>query len=130
MCYHNSARSQMAEGLLRSLCPQKYVVESAGLVPSIVSPYAVEAMREIGIDISQHTAKKLEEFITSDLDYVITVCDHVKETCPVFLRGKKYLHKSFKDPNKQNENEKKKIEYFRKVRDELQEWIGKAFGNK
>jgi arsenate reductase len=89
LCTGNSARSQMAEGLLRHDGGDRFEVESAGVNPSRVRPEAIEAMREIGIDISGHRSKSAEEFVGQDFDYIITACDNAKETCPVrdrFLR--------------------------------------------
>ncbi|HEX9960364.1 MAG TPA: arsenate reductase ArsC, partial [Pyrinomonadaceae bacterium] len=84
LCTGNSARSQMAEGLLRELGEGKFEVESAGVAPSSVRREAVKAMGEIGIDISSHRSKSADEFIGQQFDYIITVCDNAKETCPVF----------------------------------------------
>jgi arsenate reductase len=84
LCTGNSARSQMAEGLLREIGADKFEVESAGVVSSFVRPQAIEAMREIGIDISGHRSKSLDEFLEKPFDYVITVCDNAQENCPIF----------------------------------------------
>src|SRR5436309_6976989 len=88
----------MAEGLLRRMAPDRFEVESAGVEPSHVRPQAVEAMREIGIDISGHRSKSVGEFTGQEFDYVITVCDHARELCPVFPGRTKHLHWSFPDP--------------------------------
>ena len=88
ICTHNSARSQMAEGLMRTLYPDRYVVFSAGTEPRGVNPYAVKGMAEIGIDISLHRSKSLDEFLDMKFDYVVTVCDHAKQICPFFPGGK------------------------------------------
>jgi len=88
LCTHNSARSQMAEGLLNALYGDRCIAYSAGTEPSNLNPYAVEVMSEIGIDISHHHSKSVEEFRNGDFDYVVTVCDSAKETCPIFFRWK------------------------------------------
>lgn len=128
ICTHNSARSQMAEGLLKALYGDRYEVYSAGTYPTEVNPYAIKVMSEIGIDISNHKSKSIEEFIGMDIDYVITVCDKAKEICPYFPGAKNYLHQSFEDPASYEGNEEKKLEVFRKVRDQIKEWIIKTFG--
>ena len=97
ICTHNSARSQMAEGMLREYCGDKFDVFSAGIAPSRVNPYAIRVMEEIGIDISEHSSKHLEKFEGSDFDYVVTVCDDARETCPVFKGGDIKLHRSFRE---------------------------------
>ncbi|MFN2513962.1 MAG: arsenate reductase ArsC, partial [Pyrinomonadaceae bacterium] len=84
LCTGNSARSQMAEGLLRHEAGVRFEVQSAGVTPSSVRPEAIQAMKEVGIDISKHRSKSVDEFVGQDFDYIITVCDNAKETCPVF----------------------------------------------
>ncbi len=98
LCTGNSARSQMAEGLLRHDGGELFEVESAGVKPGSVRPEAIRVMREIGIDISGHRSKSVDEFIGRDFDYVITVCDNARETCPVFPGKTQRLHQSFEDP--------------------------------
>ena len=98
LCTGNSARSQMAEGLLRHEAGDRFEVFSAGTRPTHVRPEAIEAMAEIGIDISSHRSKSVDEFVGQDLDYVITVCSNAKETCPVFPGATKRLHWPFDDP--------------------------------
>ena len=88
ICTHNSARSQMAEGILRTLYGDRYEAYSAGTQPTKVNPYAIKVMSEIGIDISNHRSKSAEEFRGKEFDYVVTVCDNVKEACPFFLAVK------------------------------------------
>jgi len=128
ICTHNSARSQMAEGLLRALYGDRYEVYSAGTQPSKVNPYAIKVMSEIGVDILNHRSKSIEEFRGTEFDYVVTVCDKAKETCPFFLGGKEYLHKSFRDPFDFEGTDDEKMKIFRQVRDEIEEWIIKTFG--
>lgn len=119
LCTGNSARSQMAEGLLRHDAGDRFEVESAGVEPSFVRPQAIEAMREIGIDISNHRSKSLDEFLKKPFDYVITVCDNAKEHCPVFPGNAKQIHWSFDDPASAAGNEAEQLAVFRRVRDEI-----------
>ena len=128
ICTHNSARSQMAEGILRSLYPKEHDVYSAGTEPTEVNSYAVKVMDEIGIDISQHTVKNIKEFVDEIFDYVITVCDQAKESCP-FFPGRKIIHKSFPDPSRLEGSETEILEGFRAVRDEIMAWIASTFKN-
>ena len=124
LCTGNSARSQMAEGLLRELGADEYAVESAGVAPSAVRREAVEAMREIGIDISGHRSKSVEEFAGQNFDYVITVCDNAKETCPVFSGDAKRIHQSFTDPPPETVGDyESRLKIFREVRDQMREWL-------
>src|SRR4051812_582401 len=95
LCTGNSARSQMAEGLLRHDGGDKFEVESAGVISSFVRPQAIEAMSELGIDITDHTSKSVDEFAGQEFDYVITVCDNAKENCPVFPGRTARIHWSF-----------------------------------
>lgn len=120
LCTGNSCRSQMAEAFIRSFDP-KLNVYSAGTKPaSKVNPYAVKVMSEVGIDISSHYPKDVDEFITKSFDYVITVCDNAKETCPVFTgKVKNRLHIGFEDPADATGTEDEIIAVFRKVRDEI-----------
>ncbi|MGC8819382.1 MAG: arsenate reductase ArsC [Athalassotoga sp.] len=127
ICTHNSARSQMAEGFLRSMYPDRYEVASAGTIASHVNPYAIEVMKEIGIDISNHRSKSIEEFKRMSFDYVITVCDKANETCP-FFPGKVHIHRNFEDPALAAGSDEEKLKVFRKVRDEIRAWIEENFG--
>ena len=130
LCTGNSARSQMAEGLLRELGAGKFEVESAGVAPSSVRPEAIEAMREIGIDISSHRSKSVDEFIGQKFDYIITVCDNANESCPVFPGEAKRIHQSFEDPPPATVRDyDSRLKIFRRVRDELSEWL-KTFINR
>ena len=119
LCTGNSARSQMAEGLLRHDAGDKFEVESAGVISSFVRPQAIEAMREIGIDISGHTSKSVDEFAGEGFDYLITVCDNAKENCPVFPGKTTRIHWSFDDPAEAVGSEEEKLSVFRRVRDEI-----------
>jgi len=127
ICTHNSARSQMAEGLLRSLYGDQYEAYSAGTEPSDINPYAIRAMAEIGIDISMQHSKSIEEFRGTEFDYVVTVCDHAKEVCPFFPNAEKYLHKNFKDLSSLEDSERKRMEFFRSIRNEIKEYIKSVF---
>ena len=127
VCTHNSARSQMAEGLLNSLCGNKYQAFSAGTEPSVVNPYAIQVMSEIGIDISKHRSKSINEFLEQKFEYVITVCDHANETCPFFPGGLKRLHQSFEDPASFKGNDADTLSEFRRIRDEIKDWIVEEF---
>ena len=121
LCTGNSARSQIAEGLLREIGGKKFTVESAGVIKSFVRPQAIEAMKEIGIDISGHRSKSVDEFTGQEFDYVITVCDNAKESCPVFPSNVKRIHWSFDDPAEATGSEEEKLAIFRRVRDEIRE---------
>lgn len=129
ICTHNSARSQMAEGLLNALYGDKYEAYSAGTEPSRVNPYAIRAMAEIGIDISHHRSKHLREFLGIEFDYVVTVCDKAKDSCPFFPGGKEYIHQGFEDPSGAQGSEEEIMEKFRCVRDKIREWIESFFGD-
>ena len=119
LCTGNSARSQMAEGLLRHFAGDRFEVFSAGVLASFVRPQAITAMNEIGIDISQHRSKSVDEFLDKQLDYVITVCDHANQRCPVFPGAVTRIHWSIDDPVVYGPEEAQ-LEAFRRARDELQ----------
>jgi arsenate reductase len=124
LCTGNSARSQMAEGLLREIGGNKFEVESAGIAPSAVRPEAIEAMREIGIDISAHRSKSADEFTGKRFDCIITVCDNAKETCPVFPGNATCIHRSFEDPPPETVGDyESRLKIFRRVRDEIHAWL-------
>jgi len=119
LCTGYSARSQMAEGLLRFDGGPKYEVFSAGTCPSHVRPEAIEVMREIGIDISGHRAKSVDEFAGQYFDYVITVCDNAKQSCPIFPAKTKRIHWSIQDPAMVQGSERERLAAFRRTRDDL-----------
>ena len=121
LCTGNSARSQMAEGLLRDLAGDKFEVESAGTIASFVRPQAIAAMAEIGIDISEHRSKCLDEFLDTEFEYVITVCDNANESCPVFPGNARRIHWSFDDPAEVKGDDEEVAEVFRRVRNEISE---------
>ncbi|MGD8979664.1 MAG: arsenate reductase ArsC [candidate division WOR-3 bacterium] len=127
ICTHNSARSQMAEALLNKLGGEKYVAYSGGTEPTAVNPHAIKAMADIGIDITGKQGKHVNTYKGQTFDYVITVCDHAKETCPFFPGAKKYLHQGFQDPSGFIGTEEEKDAAFRRVRDEIKSWIESTF---
>jgi arsenate reductase len=120
LCTGNSARSQMAEGLLRDLAGDRVEVVSAGVAPTHVRAEAIAALKEIGIDISNHRSKSIDEFLTQAFDYVITVCDNAHQHCPLFPGGRR-IHWSMEDPAAVKGDEKTRLAAFREVRDELRE---------
>lgn len=121
LCTHNSARSQMAEGLLRKMAGDQFDVFSAGTEQTRVQPLAIEAMRESGIDISGHRSKTLDEFAGEQFDYVITVCDRANESCPIFPGTTERIHWSFDDPTAVTGPEEQKLRAFRTARDAIQQ---------
>lgn len=112
LCTANSARSQMAEGILRHLAGDRFEVFSAGTRASLVRLEAIAACAEIGIDLSTHRSKNVDEFLNQPIDIVITVCDHAKEVCPIFPQGPRMLHWGFPDPEPT-------LESFRLIRDQI-----------
>ncbi|MDQ1559221.1 MAG: hypothetical protein QOD32_2281 [Pyrinomonadaceae bacterium] len=124
LCTGNSARSQMAEGLLRHDGGGRFEVFSAGVSPSRVRPEAIEAMREVGVDISVQRSKSVEEFAGQAFDYVITVCDNAREQCPFFPDGTQRVHWSFDDPAAVEGDAATRLAVFRRVRDEIRARLG------
>jgi arsenate reductase (thioredoxin) len=123
LCTGNSARSQMAEGLLRHDAGDRFDVESAGVRATFVRPEAIAVMREVGIDITRHRSKNVDEFDGQNFDYVITVCDNARETCPVFFGKAQKLHHDFEDPAALTGSEDQRLAVFRRVRDELRAYL-------
>ena len=119
LCTGNSARSQMAEGLLRYEGGDRFEVASAGVAPTRVRPEAIVVMKEIGIDISRHNSKLVAEFTNQKFDYVITVCDNANEQCPVFPGETRRIHWSFDDPAAARGGDEERLSVFRRVRDEI-----------
>jgi arsenate reductase len=119
LCTGNSARSQMAEGYLRHVAGDRFEAVSAGIEPKGLNPLAVEAMHEIGIDISGQRSKDVREFLGQAIPYVITVCDNAREHCPIFPRTYKFLHWSLEDPAAARGTHEEKLAVFRRVRDEI-----------
>lgn len=138
LCTHNSARSQMAEGLLRAIYGDRYESYSAGVQATKVNPLAVIAMKEIGIDISGQYSKTPQEFQDIIFDMAVTVCDNAKTACPICStnlelpskspRAREVIHNSFEDPAAAVGTEEEKLEVFRRVRDEIKDWISQTFG--
>ena len=129
LCTHNSARSQMAEGLLRHLGGDCFEVFSAGTEATRVRPLAIRAMAELGIDIADQESKTLDRYLQNRFDRVITVCDQANETCPVFFGAKERLHWSFPDPSAATGTHAEQFAVYRAVRDAIrarieQELIG------
>lgn len=123
LCTGNSARSQMAEGLLRHDAGDRFEVFSAGTKPSPVRPEAIAAMRELGIDISGHRSKSVDEFTGQHFDYVLTVCDNARESCPFFPGGTEPIHRNFEDPAALEGSEEQRLALFRRVRDEIRRYL-------
>ena len=123
LCTGNSARSQMAEGLLRHDAGDRFEVASAGTHPTRVRPESIAVMREIGIDISGHRSKSVDEFASRGFDHVLTVCDNAKENCPIYPGHGNRLHKGFEDPAAVEGSHEEKLAAFRKVRDEIRQYL-------
>ncbi len=126
LCTGNSCRSQMAEGLCRHLFGNKFNCQSAGIKTHGLNPLAVKVMKEIGIDISKHYSKSVDDLEDQEFDFVITVCGHANETCPLFPAKTRLLHHGFDDPPKLAETaktEQEALQHYRRVRDEIREFI-------
>jgi arsenate reductase len=146
LCTHNSARSQMAEGFLRHFYGERYESFSPGSKPTQVHPLAIKVMAEVGIDISKHTSKSIEEFRNKNIDVVVTVCrSSAKEVCPfcssqilgrrpeiiasTVPNARKYIEHGFSDPSEVEGSDEERAEAFRRVRDEIASWIKDAFAD-
>ena len=139
LCTHNSARSQMAEGLLRAMRGEDYEAHSAGIVATLVDPRAVLVMKEMGIDISSQRSKTSSEFGDTIFDLAVTVCDRARQACPIcstrlelpssLPKAREVIHRSFEDPAATLGTEEEQLEVFRRVRDEIADWIRRTFGN-
>ncbi len=127
ICTHNSARSQMAEGLMNALLGRGYEAQSAGVDPTGVDPLAVRVMGEIGIDISNHRAKHISRFRDARFDYAVAVCDRARESCP-FFPAETVIHRSFEDPASSDGTDGERLRRFREVRDEIRGWLLETFG--
>lgn len=125
LCTGNSARSQMAEALLRDMAGDRIEVASAGVAPTQVRPEAIAAMKEIGIDISNHRSKSIDDLTTQAFDYLITVCDNANQHCPVFPGASRRIHWSIEDPAAVAGDDKTRLAAFRSARNELRERLGK-----
>ena len=120
LCTHNAARSQMAEALLRQLAGDRFEVFSAGTEQTRVHPLAIEAMRELGVDISAQRSKTLDEFQGQQFDSVITVCDQANESCPIFPGATERLHWSFDDPSAATGTDDERLQVFRQTRNAIE----------
>lgn len=127
VCTHNSARSQMAEGLLRHLYGDHYEAYSAGTERTLVKPHAIEAMRRAGIDITTHTSKTVDDLAEVAMDYVVTVCDSARETCPYVPSQRQTFHHSFWDPSHAEGDAEDKVRAFEQARDKIRAWIEATF---
>jgi arsenate reductase (thioredoxin) len=128
ICNQHSGRSQMAEGLLRMMYGDRYESYSAGVIASQVNPYAVKVMEQLGVDMSSHRSKSLDEFKETEFDYVVMVCDVAQETCPYFP-GRNVLHHSFSSASSDG-SEEEILASFARVRDEIRTWIEEQFGDR
>jgi arsenate reductase len=127
LCTGNSARSQMGEGLFRSQGGEGFEVFSAGTRPGSVRPEAIAVMQEIGIDISGQRSKSVDQFSGRPFDYVVTVCDNARDTCPVFPAGAERLHWSLEDPAAVEGSEAQRLAAFRRIRDQIHERVRAFF---
>lgn len=123
LCTGNSARSQMAEGLLRHDAGDRFEVESTGTKPGQVRPEAIAVMKELGIDISGHRSKHVDEFAGQAFDHVLTVCDNAKESCPIYPGQTNRLHRNFEDPAAVDGSEEERLAVFRRVRDQIRDYL-------
>jgi arsenate reductase len=127
ICVHNSARSQIAEGLVNTLYGDRFLASSGGTEATRVHPGAIQVMAEIGIDISGHRSKSIDEFTDQRFDYVVMVCDDSQADCPFFPGGKEYIHHAFDDPAACKGTNEEVLACFRKSRDEIRAWIAETF---
>lgn len=127
LCTHNSCRSQMAEGLANHFLSDRIEAFSAGTEATRVNPLAAKVMAEIGIDLSAHRSKILDEFASDDFDYVITLCGDANEKCPLFFGGVQRLHIGFDDPSRLSGSEAEVLPEYRRVRDEIRQRLGDFF---
>jgi arsenate reductase len=127
VCTHNSGRSQMAEAFLNRRYSGRFRAFSAGIKPTIINPAVVEAMAEVGIDISGQWAKDVTEFQGQKFDYVITLCDQAQEACPFFPGGNRRLHRGFDDPSRCQGQREEVLACIRRIRDAIQAWLAESF---
>jgi arsenate reductase (thioredoxin) len=130
LCTHNSARSQMAEGLLRAIAGDRFEAHSAGTEATHVRALAVRAMDEVGVDITGQESKTLERYLQEPFEYVITVCDDANEACPFFPGARNRLHWSLEDPSRAEGSDDERLAIFRRVRDEIRERIEQELVNR
>lgn len=129
LCTHNSCRSQMAEGIVNHFLGQRFQAFSAGTEATSVNPRAIAIMAEIGIDITGHRSKTMDEFSGESFDYVITLCGDANEKCPLFFGGVERMHIGFHDPSKVTGTDEEVMADFRKVRDEIKTTLLEFFKN-
>ena len=127
VCTHNTVRSQMAEASLNNIYGDRYSAFSAGSDPTQIDPLVITVMKEVGIDVSSYKSKGLNVFRDYHFNYVVTVCDQANESCPYFQGGNLRIHKSFSDPSKFQGWHEDVINEYRRVRDEIKNWIEKEF---
>jgi arsenate reductase len=127
ICTHNSARSQMGEGLMNGLYGDRFQAFSGGTTATRVHPAAIQAMAEIGIDISGHRSKSIDQFTGQRFDYIVMVCDDSQADCPFFPGGKEYIHHAFEDPAACTGTEEEILTCFRRSRDKIRVWIEEIF---
>ena len=130
LCTGNSARSQMGEALFRHIGGERWEVHSAGTKPSVVRPEATAVMKELGIDLSGHRSKSVDEFTGQFFDYVVTVCDNARDNCPVFPSNAKRVHWSFEDPAAVEGTEEVRLAAFRRIRDQIRKRVNEFFAEK
>jgi arsenate reductase len=128
LCTHNSCRSQMAEALANHYLADRCQAFSAGTEATKVNPLASQVLHELGIDISRQHSKTLDEFQGESFDHVVTLCGDANETCPLFIGGTERIHRGFDDPSRIKGSEEEVLPEFRRVRDEIREWIITYFG--
>jgi arsenate reductase (thioredoxin) len=127
LCTGNSARSQMAEGLLKQICGDRFDIHSAGTRPIGVSPEAIEVLGEVGIDISSNQSKSVDSFADREFDYVLTVCDNARENCPYFPARTRMVHHAFEDPYFAQGGHEERLTAFRRVRDKIDSYLRDDF---
>jgi len=128
LCTHNSCRSQMAEGLVNHFLGSHFQAFSAGTEATHVNPLAIRVMAEIGIDISAHRSKTMDEFDEENFDYVITLCGDANEKCPLFFGGVQRMHMGFEDPSRQKGSDEEVLPEYRRVRDEIRKKLTEYLG--
>jgi arsenate reductase len=130
VCTHNSARSQLAEAILRQKYHKFYQVFSAGTQPTDINPYILQILIDMGIDTSKLESKHVNMFLGKEIDFVVTVCNSAQETCPFFPNAKQYLHKNFDDPNSFTGTAENIFKEVNRVKKEIADWIEEEFAPK
>ena len=130
VCTHNSARSQLAEALMRNDLGDRYESYSAGTERTFVKPHALLALQEIGIDTQQLYSKTLDDLAPLQTDIVVTVCDNAKESCPFVVGRNQTIHHEFEDPSSKGKTPLENLQAFRETRDQIREWIRLEFGSR